>query len=96
MFALRLTKNGPTVEDITQSYQTLRYFDGQEDAGRVPYVVVNDHEALDTLHSVIGKGKEILRYGYEHPVGATVTSPYTKVFMIAFCIVRKGSGFRQE
>ena len=88
-FDLRIYKDGPTIQDIKKSYQTLQYFEGQKNAGRVPYVILNDHEALATLNAIMQKDDELLQYGYENAVSETVTSPYKKVYMTSFCIVKK-------
>ena len=90
VFDLRVIKDGPTIQDINRSYQTLKYFEGQKTAGRVPYVVLSDHEARTALNSIMARGDELFVYGYENSVSETVTSPYTKVFMTSFCIVKQG------
>ena len=88
VFDLRVSKDGPTIQDINQSYQTLKYFDDQKKASRVPYVVVSEHEVNVTLNAFMNRNDELLQYGYENPVSETVTSPYKKVFMISYCIIK--------
>ena len=88
VFDLRVSKDGPTIQDINQSYQTLKCFDRQKIAGRVPYVVVSEHEVKATLNAIMDSDDELLEYGYENPVSETVTSPYKKVFMNSCCIVK--------
>jgi len=88
VFDLRIAPEGDTVEDIDSSYQVLKFFDGQQHAGKVPYVVIGRQEADRLLGKLITDGDEILSYGYLHPVSDTVVSPYRIVRMTSYCIIR--------
>lgn len=92
IFDLRITQDGPSIEDISQSYQTLADDDDQDGVHtRVPYIVVNRADLERRFAEVFKGNPRILEYGYSHPVSETVTSPYNEVAMIVFCVIKEGT-----
>jgi SAM-dependent methyltransferase len=93
IFDLRVINVGPTVEDISRSFQTLgkvKSENGQDAIPlNVPYIVLNQQDLGNRLNRIFGKDDAILRYGYKHPVSETVTSPYNEVEMTAFCVIKQ-------
>ena len=93
IFDLRVVDDGPTIEDISRSFQTLGHVKNGNEQGaplNVPYIVLNRSDLNDRLNGIVGKDDVILRYGYRHPVSETVTSPYKEVDMEAFCLIKRG------
>lgn len=86
VFDLRIIKAGSTIENISESYQLLKFSDNQKENPRVPYIIVNDRDVHEFLKDVISKNDSIKRYGYNHSVSDTVHSPYKMVDMQVFCI----------
>ncbi|MBF0290072.1 MAG: class I SAM-dependent methyltransferase [SAR324 cluster bacterium] len=89
IFDVRLTKTGKTVEDISQSYQKLNFFNEELDTGDVPYIILNEEEFYTYLQSVIEENDEVLTHGYEHSVSHSVTSLYQKIDMMSICVIKK-------
>lgn len=93
IFDLRVTSTGPTVEDLSKSFQTLGYADDDNlQSGliplNVPYIILNQHDMDSRLNRIFGKEDMLLCHSYNHSVSETVTSPYSDVEMSAFCLIK--------
>lgn len=86
IFDLRIVDEGPSIEDITKSFQTLAG-GKEENRAIVPYVILNRSDLENRLKAIFGNHK-MDRYGYVHSVSESVTSLYEKVEMAAFCVIK--------
>lgn len=89
IFDLRET-TGQTVEDIERSYMKMDFGggDSRHSQSRVPYIVVNESEAAQTVRSICSDSTKIDCYGYAHKASPSAVTPFDQITTRVWCATR--------
>jgi ubiquinone/menaquinone biosynthesis C-methylase UbiE len=79
---------GTTIEDISKSYFLMNFNGEEKTEAKLPYVILNSGEALDTLKESCKEYSQLKHFGYEHPVSESAVTPVKKVMMNTYLIER--------
>jgi SAM-dependent methyltransferase len=86
IFDVRLVEKGMSVEDITQSYEKIAFFDTWDGKSIVPYNILNVNDFLDEIKKLRPIPGTQQYYGYLRPVSGMAVTPYKDVCMTMCCL----------
>jgi len=85
VFDVRLVETGESVEDITESYEKIAFFNNWDGKSIVPYIVLNARDFLREVSRLVPEPVSQQYFGYYSPVSKMAVSLYAEVCMTMCC-----------